>query len=282
MAVLLDFNQCVIAVCHALQNSRNGIPLTEDVIRHVSLDSIRQYRQKYKKYGDLIICCDNGSWRKEAFAYYKAHREFDRQQSFMPWDVIFSSIRQLQEDLREYFPYRVISVPTAEADDLIAILTRELTADGQEVMIVSSDNDFKQLQAYPGVRQYSPILKKELKVADPHRYLREHIIKGDKGDGVPNIRSDDDTFVMKKRSKPITEKFLEEYMTKDLKYFDDELKRNFQRNNKMVNLLESIPEELQASIINAYTQAKHGDRSRMMNYMITRRLRNLMEKLQEF
>lgn len=287
MAILVDFSQTVIAAVVKISSARSGIKDPNiDIIRHCVLESLRYTRSKYKKeYGELVICVDGGrSWRKDVFPYYKAHRQVDKDKSMIPWDLVFEAIGVLKQELAEHFPYKVVEVKSAEADDVIAVLTKELTEAGDKVMIVSSDKDFKQLQVYPGVKQYSPLLDKYLVENDPLGYLRSHIISGDRGDGIPNILSVDDTFVMKKRQKPLAEKKLNQWIMCDSPedFCNSEMLRNYHRNSQLIDLVNGVPDELQAKILEQYETAHAAPRAGLLNYFINKKLKNLMEKLQEF
>ena len=287
MAILVDFSQTVIAAVVKITSSRSGIKDPNiDIIRHCVLESLRYTRSKYKKeYGELVICVDGGrSWRKDVFPYYKAHRQVDKDKSMIPWDLVFEAIGVLKQELTEHFPYKVVEVKTAEADDVIAVLTKELTETGDKVMIVSSDKDFRQLQVYPGVKQYSPLLDKYLVENDPLGYLRSHIISGDRGDGIPNILSVDDTFVMKKRQKPLLEKKLNQWVMCDSPedFCNSEMLRNYHRNAQLIDLVHGVPETLKAKILEQYEIAHAAPRAGLLNYFIDKKLKNLMEKLQEF
>ena len=102
-----------------------------------------------------------------------------------------------RDELKETFPYRVIRVERAEADDIIGALCHEhgvlgfMPGYAERILILSGDKDFSQLRKYANVEQYSPITKKWIRVNNPERYLREHIMRGDRGDGIPNFLSSD-------------------------------------------------------------------------------------------
>ena len=130
----------------------------------------------------------------------KPSRKKDRAASGLDWDIIFTNLNQVRDEIKEHFPYKVIEVYGAEADDIIAVLTRERNDD--VTIIISSDKDFIQLHNNI-IEQYSPVTKKLINGKDPVNYLREHIIRGDRSDGVPNILSPDDTFTESKRQKPL-------------------------------------------------------------------------------
>jgi 5'-3' exonuclease len=237
----------------------------------------------------MVIACDSRSWRKDAYPQYKANRKTGRDKSEVDWDSVFQTFTKVKEELKENFPYIVVTVDGAEADDIIATLVKETQEFGKNepVMIISSDKDFVQLHRYGNVKQYSPITKKFVTHEKPVEYLYEHIFKGDSSDGVPNVLSDDDTFVdMDKRQRPLSKKKialwidnindLESVMTYD------EL-RNYQRNKKVIDLNE-IPDEvtnnIKQEVENSQPSKLAG--SKVLNYLIQNRLNSLVESVQEF
>jgi 5'-3' exonuclease len=183
--------------------------------------------------------------------------------------------------LKVHSPYKVLDVDGAEADDIIGVLVQKYSAN-EKVMILSSDKDFAQLQRYPNVEQYSPILKKYIKEPFPLVQLKQLIIRGDKSDGIPNILSADNVFVEGVRQKPITEVKIIKWLNQEPKEFcSDDMLRNFSRNEIMIDLTK-IPEALRNNIINSYETAKGRTKQEFMNYMIANRLKNLIEVAHEF
>lgn len=264
--------------------------LNEDLIRHQVLNTIRFYRTKFSdKYGELVICCDDRHyWRRDVFPYYKAGRRKDREASDLDWHMIFEVLKSIKDEIKDIFPYKVIQVHGAEADDVIGTLCHEyghLGINGnnpEPILVLSSDKDFVQLQKYANVDQYSPIQKKFVRCSNPARYIHEHIIKGDRGDGVPNFLSDDDTFVASKRQKPISSKKIDSWNGMNPSEFCDErMLRNYKRNQQLVDL-DFIPKELQENILDQYENYDVNDRSKLFNYFIAKKLRNLMDSIQEF
>ena len=215
--------------------------------------------------------------RKESFPEYKANRKKKRETDTTDWTSLFEFLHQMIDDLREYFPYKVVKVEGAEADDIIAVLTQEEMKN--PTTIISSDKDFIQLQKYEGVQQWSPLTKDWVK-GDPEESLWEKLVKGDAGDGVPNILSSDDTFITEgKRQSPISKKKMEMWK-EDRSSWTDEMNRNFNRNEMMVDL-EKTPESIRINIINQFREQvpQHG---RLMEYFTEKRLKNLMEHIEEF
>ena len=216
MAILVDLNQVLISNLMQQINNNPKIKLEESLIRHMVLNSLRSYITQFKsKYGDMIICCDSKTyWRRDFFPFYKANRKKDREKSGFDWNLIFLTLNKIRDELKENFPYKVLEVDKAEADDIIGVLAARLSAH-EDILILSSDKDFAQLQKYPNVTQYSPILKRFIKTEDPQGYIKEHIIRGDRGDGVPNFLSPDNIFAVGGRQKVINTKKLQEWLRSD-------------------------------------------------------------------
>ncbi len=263
--------------------------IEENLLRHYVLNSIRSYNTKFKEqYGEMIIACDDKNyWRRQIFPYYKASRKKDRESSSLDWNAIFQSLNKIRDELKEYFPYRVIQIDTAEADDIIGTLCKEF---GNEIpvgitdpiLIISGDKDFRQLQKYSNVRQYDPVRKRWLDEKNPAAYLKEHIMRGDKGDGVPNFLSNDDAFVLNIRQKPITQKKLDEWLKQEpTEFCDDRMLRGWKRNEQMVNL-DFVPENVSKSIMESYHAQSSKGRDKLFNYFIEHKLKNLLTDIQQF
>ena len=281
--IIFDFNQ--VAISNLMEQiGSSKTPVDESLVRHMILNTIRTYVKKFKaEFGpNIIIACDNKKyWRREIFPYYKANRKKSRESSGHDWNSIFECLNKIRDELREYSPYKVIEVDTAEADDIIAVLSIKHSAN-EKVMILSSDKDFAQLQKYPNVEQYSPILKKFIKEPLPSAQLKQLVIRGDKSDGIPNILSKDDVFIEGVRQKPITEAKIINWMNqKPEEFCTEEMLRNYNRNEMLIDLTR-IPENLKQSIIDTYENTKGHTRQEFMNYMIANRLKNLIEVIDEF
>ena len=281
--ILFDFNQVAIAnLMEQIGSSKTAVD--ESLVRHMILNTIRTYVKKYKdSHGpEVVIACDNRHyWRREIFPHYKASRKKARESSGHDWSTIFDSLSKINQELKEHSPYKVIDVDTCEADDIIAVLAMKFSST-QKVMILSSDKDFAQLQKFPNVEQFSPILKKSIKEPLPAAQLKQLIIRGDKGDGIPNILSKDDTFVEGARQKPITEAKIISWMNQEPKEFcNDEMLRNFNRNELLIDLTK-IPENLKTAILDTYDNAKGKTKQEFMNYFIANRLKNLINVMDEF
>ena len=279
--ILLDFSQVCLSGILASGNKDFG----EDLVRHMVLNSIRNFKSRFSNYGELVICCDDKNyWRKQMFPYYKANRKKSREASSLDWNMIFKTLSMIKEEVKENFPYVVLQVESAEADDLIATMVDRYGNNGEKIMIVSGDKDFAQLQRYKNVSQYSPITKKMIKVDDPMEYLFEHVIRGDSGEGVPNILSRDDLFVNGLRQKPLQKKKVAsmiDEMKRGITPFDGEVKRNYLRNIQLIDLTR-VPDDIRQEVIYKYTNYERKDRSLLLNYFIKNKLKNLMSDIQEF
>jgi len=286
--ILVDMSQISLASMMMHLNMNKATKPDEGMVRHMILNSLRMYRMKFKeKYGELILCFDSRHyWRRDHFPYYKAGRKKSREDSNLDWDAIFSCLNDVKQELKDYFPYKHLEVYGAEADDIIATLCLELEYDNGKTLILSGDKDFIQLHRFTNVSQYSPITKKFIEGVDPYQYLDEHILKGDSSDGVPNVLSPDNTFVDGLRQKPLGKKKIAEWtgeilIPTEMALPNQEVKRNFQRNQQLIDLSKA-PEEIFMSCLRAYQEAPDGDRSKLLNYFIDKRLNNLTESIGEF
>ena len=278
--ILVDMNQISLASLMMHLHMNKG-ELDEEMVRHMILNSLRMYRTMFnEKYGEVVLTYDSRAyWRKQVFPQYKANRKKGRESDDKDWDSIFGVLNQIKEEIKEFLPYKVVETYGAEADDVIAIVCKHYQS--EKIMIVSGDKDFIQLQKYENVRQYSPITKKHVNGVNPVVYIKEHILKGDKSDGIPNVLSPDHTFTDGLRQRPLTIKKMNSILTQDIDDLNDELKRNFQRNDALINL-DNIPEELEQCILDDFKGATCGDRSKLLNYFMDKKLKSLTEQIGEF
>ena len=256
----------------------------EGMVRHMVLNSIRMYKTKFgPDFGEFVIACDNKNyWRRQLFPYYKANRKKSQAESELDWKAIFECLGKIRAELKEFFPYRVIDVESAEADDVIGTLCQEFGNTNEKILILSGDKDFQQLQQYINVQQYDPVRKKKIICNDPERFLLEHIIKGDAGDGIPNILSDDNSFVIGKRQSPVTQKKLDTLAALNLDgKYDHPNFRNYIRNKQLIDLTQ-IPANVRQNILESYTSQGGKKSPNLLNYFIVNRLRNLTDSIGDF
>ena len=287
--IILDLNQVCISNLMVQIGNHQNMKLEENLLRHMILNSIRSINVKFsKEYGKMIVACDSRkNWRREVFPFYKANRRKDRDSSELDWQEIFQSLNKIRSELREFFPYPVVEVEGAEADDVIATLCKHngvhlMGSQTEKILIVSGDKDFAQLQCYSNVEQYDPVKKKFIKAANPSSVVMEHIIRGDRGDGIPNFLSSDDCLVTGERQKPITTKKIQNWIRqKPEEFCDEKMLRGFMRNQQLIDF-SFIPETLTEAIMNKYAQEQGKNRSKLFNYFIEYKLKNLMEYINEF
>ena len=283
--ILVDMNQVTLSnLMVQLGGSKNVEP---DFVRHMVLNSLRSYRSKFEgEFGELVLCYDNKTnWRREYFPNYKHSRRKGRKESKLDWNNIFDTLHMIKSELTEFFPYKVLEVDNAEADDIIASVVFHVASEPknyEKVLILSSDKDFIQLQKYNFVSQYSPMQKKFVNGLDPTTYIKEHILKGDRGDGVPNFLSPDNTFVDELRQRPLSKRKLEAWI--DLEpsdYCNEEMMRNYQRNRTLIDL-SYIPDDIKEKCTQTFLDAPEGSRKHLLNYFIKKKLKSLMENIGDF
>ena len=296
--ILVDYSQVALSAILTFQRELKGTESeVKNLIRHVTLSTLKSYKKKYgKEYGELVICCDGRKyWRRDVFQYYKAGRKKARDASDLDWTLIFDTLSEMRDDISKHFPWKVIHIDRAEADDVIAVMAKwtqtngfvqqGLVEDPQKVLILSSDGDFIQLQKWANVSQYSPMQKKQIKATKKELYEKfiTHVVKaGD--DGIPNILSPDDIFLQEGvRQKRISSQRLDDFLDKgfDACRNDDE-RRNWHRNLQLIDF-EFIPEDVAQTIVDAYLNNKPtGDKMSVMNYLIENRCRLLLDELDDF
>jgi hypothetical protein len=274
--ILVDMNQTMISNLMAQIKSTGD--LDENFMRHMVLSSIKSYEKRFSaEYGEMVLCYDSRKyWRREYFPYYKQNRKKDREKSGLDWNKIFECLNAIRDEIKELFPYKVIEVDGAEADDVISVMCKHHT--GSKVLILSGDKDFVQLQKYSHVTQYNPIQKKFIQFnrREVAEFINEHVLKGDRSDGIPNILSPDDTFVTGKRQRPLSKKVIASFMANDAHDIcDDEQYRNFKRNRILIDF-DYIPEYLEREIISYYDGLNTTRKSVPLEYFRKYQLNDLM------
>lgn len=281
--IIVDFSGICLATI--LINKQND----EQMIRHMTLNSLRMYNKKFREqYGEMILACDGmNNWRRGYYPQYKANRRKGRDESDFDWNEAFRIMHTVKDEIRENFPYKVLHIDGCEADDVIGTLVERTQEFGnyEDVMIVSSDGDFKQLQRYDNVKQFSPMLKKFVVEDNPLLNLRLKILKGDAGDGVPNVLSDDDTLVEGRRQTPLMKKkidaIIEDLSDGELLYAASWY-RNYCRNETLIDLTKT-PQDLKQNIINNYEeQDPWKNKGKVFPYLVAKRMNRLIESAQEF
>jgi 5'-3' exonuclease len=285
--ILVDLNQVLLAGLMAQISGNKKVKLEEHLIRHMILNILRNHIKTFKKeYGEVVLCCDNRKyWRKEYFPFYKAGRKKNREKSDLDWHLIFDMLAKFKDELKENFPYKVVDVEGAEADDIIGTLVPRHIAH-EDIVIISSDGDFLQLQKYNTgkhiVKQYNPTQKKFLKSENPILELKEKIIRGDRGDGIPNIFSPADCFVRELRQKPITKSSILKFLQEDMeKISNDYIRTGYSRNQTLIDL-SFIPKEIKEKIINNYEDNKPAPKQKLFNYFVEKKLMNLIDSIGDF
>ena len=275
--ILIDFTQTIIAGLMAQMKMNDG-EVSEDMLRHMIINSVRNYQKKYARdYGEIVLCTDAAHpWRRDYYPLYKAGRKKTREASDLDWTMLFNTLQKVKEEIRDNFPYRYMYVENCEADDIIAVLTKQSK---EPVLIISGDKDFQQLHKYDDVTQWSPNLNRMIECQDPDLFLKEHILKGDKSDGIPNILSNDDCFELGIRQtplrKPILEKYLRITIEKDDKYY-----RNYLRNQTLIDL-DFIPQDIEDRILEEFDKTKVV-KGKVFDYLVSHRLNELLNHVEDF
>jgi len=277
--IIVDINQIMISNLMVTIH-RDNLELSEDLIRHMVLNSLRGHNKKFRKeYGQMVIACDSGNvWRRQAFPNYKAGRKANREKSEHDWTMIFDLLSKVKNEIKEFLPYKVIEVESVEADDIIAVLCRRTN---EKVLILSGDKDFIQLHN-DRIKQYNPVLNKFVGQGEnPSIYIREHILKGDRSDGIPNVLSDDNVFIEGRRQRPLSKKKIEAWCNEIVPTFNEEEQKNYDRNKQLIDL-SCVPKELEDKINREFDNFEVATRDKILGYFINKKLKTLIESIDEF
>jgi len=278
--IIVDINQIMISNLMVQINGRNAVELSEDLVRHMVLNSLRAHNKKFRKeYGQMVIACDSSNvWRRTAFPNYKAGRKENRAKSEHDWEFIFDVLAKIKKEIKDFLPYKVVAVESTEADDIIATLCKRTN---EKVLILSGDKDFIQLHN-DRIKQYNPVLNKFVgKDENPVIYIREHILKGDRSDGIPNVLSDDNVFIEGRRQTPLTKKKIEAWVNEVVPTFNDVQQKNYERNRQLIDL-NCIPKELESNINREFDNVEVATRDKILGYFINKKLKTLIESIDEF
>lgn len=314
---LIDFSQASIASITVFMDELKvgaNAKQVEDLSRHALISSLLSYKKKYsQKYGEMVIACDDTQrkyWRRIEYPYYKEMRRRNKEASEIDWNLIHTSLNKIREELMAFFPWKMLVVDNCEADDIFGVLTKYsqendlitvgLEEEAQPILAISSDTDNTQLFKYSNYQQWCPLQKKLLKKKNKEelrKFVTEHVVKGDTGDGVPNIFSRDDYFVTRadgERQKSVTQAMLDAFVLKGEDAIDsfsekqlngytvDALKVNYRRNSKLI-MYDEIPEAIESSIIKSYKSYNPVGEERSLEsvrkYFIRNRCKLLMEEL---
>ena len=278
--IIVDINQIMISNLMVQINGRNAVELSEDLVRHMVLNSLRAHNKKFRKeYGQMVIACDSSNvWRRTAFPNYKAGRKENRAKSEHDWEFIFDVLAKIKKEIKDFLPYKVVAVESTEADDIIATLCKRTN---EKVLILSGDKDFIQLHN-DRIKQYNPVLNKFVgKDENPVIYIREHILKGDRSDGIPNVLSDDNFFIEGRRQTTLSRKKIEAWVNEVVPTFNEEQQKNYERNRQLIDL-NYIPKEIEDNINREFDNVEVATRDKILGYFINKKLKTLIESIDEF
>lgn len=277
--ILVDANQIAIShlmVRHKIEDGINLNSVRKSIVRVIA----RIQRRFRDDFGQIILCYDDKSyWRRQVFPYYKQNRKQERENSKYDWDTVFSVLNKIRDELRSNFPFYVLQVDGAEADDIIASLVKRnsSSANPEPILILSADKDFIQLHSHDLVKQYDPIRNRWIEDQDPVKYLQEHIIRGDRSDGIPNILTCDDAIVTGKPQKKMSREKIASLASMDPSEFTNFIRlRNWKRNSELIDF-NKIPEAVTQRITNQFMSYKKAQ-TMNLQYFIDHNITDLIEE----
>ena len=274
--ILVDASQIAISHLMVRQKIEDGINI-DSIRRSIVRVLARIQKQFGNEYGKMILCYDDKNyWRSQVFPYYKKNRKQERETSKYDWDLVFSVLNTIRDEIRRYLPYYVIQVQGAEADDVIATLSRKHHLE-DKILILSADKDFIQLQRYQTVKQYDPIRNRWIENEDPIQYLQEHIIRGDRSDGIPNILTCDDAIVNNKAQKKMSKEKISALASMKPEDFTNYIRlRNWKRNSELIDF-SKIPTNIVDNIVMTFNKYRVNP-SVDIQYFIDNNIQDLIEE----
>lgn len=191
-----------------------------------------------------IVCFEgknSSKWRKDIYPEYKGNRNRSSE------DALFDCLEECQK-ICKYLPCKVMKVENCEGDDVMfALAERIITTTNHDVELISSDEDWTQVEVFfPGRVQCFHPIKKEYRVVNP-KIVQEKVYVGD---GSDNIK-------FKKGLGPKTlEKMRESKAVYDKWVSSEEDKEKLRRIHKIVDL-RCFPLEYRKSIIKSFNEEKY-------------------------
>lgn len=137
---------------------------------HESLEkSIKGFKSLYFFDNIFFVSDKGGSWRKNIYPEYKAHRS---KNDDIDWDFVYTAYKEFKEDLPPNVT--LLEAPLIEGDDWIARIVMESNKKGYANLIISNDHDIKQLLNFSLSPLYINIMSNEMfnreKVFLPENY----------------------------------------------------------------------------------------------------------------
>ena len=279
MAILVDANQ--IAISHLMVRNKIEDGINVDSIRKSIIRVIARIEKKFRgDFGKLILCYDDKNyWRRDIFPFYKKNRKQERESSKYNWDEVFSVLNKIRDEIRDNFPYQVLQVSGAEADDVIASICihNSRRQEPEPMLILSADKDFIQLHKFPQVQQYDPIRNRWIEHENPIQYLQEHIVRGDRSDGIPNILTCDDAIVNGKAQKKMSKEKITSLATLKPEEFTNFIRlRNWKRNSELIDF-SRIPQAVVDRILSTYHKTQPVNTIKL-EYFIQHNIQDIMEE----
>jgi hypothetical protein len=300
VTILVDFNQVVTTwICNEYSTKDF---VTDDankkfLVQHCIVKLSNVMTKFSSEYGEMVVCVDADGkkyWRKDIFPHYKANRKKSKDASVQDWDYINTVMSEIKNILIDVFPFKVVQVSGAEADDCIAILAKHMSdidddffvpSIPSKTLIVSADKDLNQLYKYGNVTQFSPKEKKFFAIKNPDMELKTKIMRGDSGDGIPSYINPSDCFMNGIRQKSLYQKVIDEALTLPniLDICESEEQRDRLKLNKTLIDLSEIPIHISDKIMINYNEQKpNQSKTTLVNYLAKNRMGGLIEVVPNF
>lgn len=297
--LITDFSKIAYSSIHAFADDikKSSPEEIENIIRHVIINSCLTVKRRFhREYGDLIIALDGKkNFRYDIFQNYKAGRKKSREDDGMPWHIIFAVMDKIKEEAKVYWPWKIVWSDFAEADDVMGVLTEDvanhqfvmvgLEEEPEPVLLDTRDHDMFQLHKHPNVKQWDSRERKFIKPeGKPEDWIRRFILTGCKGDGVPNVFSDINSFANGVRQKAAIASRMDPILKcKSIFDYDADpkIKERILQNHQLV-CFDGMPIHVRDDIMLSWNTRTKASKMTMMKYLAEHRCKQLLECIDEF
>lgn len=180
------------------KNEDDNYPIDEykEVFKFKVFEELASLRRKFQA-EEVIIAVDAGNyWRKDVWVGYKHKRKAARDKSNVDWAAARPIMDEIIQALDELTAFNVVKVNKSEGDDIIFILSEYLAIKDKNVIIYSSDHDFIQCLEHENVKFWrttrttgmSNSTYYEIEAGELVHTILDHVIGGDSGDGINNVK----------------------------------------------------------------------------------------------
>lgn len=298
--IISDFSKVSYSIVYVFEDDikKSEPKEIENILRHAIINSFTTLKKRFgAEYGELIIAVDGKkNFRKDIYEHYKAGRAEARKKSDIPWNIVFDIVHRLVDEAKENWPWAVIEVDRAEADDVMFVLVEDIANhntqsvgvmdddEPEKVLLDTRDQDMFQIHR-PGLRQWDSRDRKFITLPSgmtAEAFRKDLIIRGDTTDGVENVFTPLGTLItpgvrqtacIAKRMNSVLQ--FENIFDYDL---DPVIKERIKMNHQLVSS-QGIPLDVRDEIVSKYKNRTINKKMKMLQYLQKHRCIRLIDEI---